>query len=380
MTRSPQPLQVLHVGKRYPPEPGGMERVVQQLCEGEGARCETRALVSNRSGSTVQDTVNGIGVTRVGSLGHIGSVGVCPTFPVWLRRLHGDVNVIHEPNPLAVCSYLVAQPRGRLVVWFHAEVVRPAWKYRLLYRRWHRRILNRADRVIVASPRVRDQARELAAVKSKCRVIPYGIDPNDFVCTRSIRQRLETIRARYGADPVVLFVGRLVPYKGVEVLIDALVKSDATAVLIGDGPLRTDLERRARSLGLGNRVVFRGEVDETELVAWYHRCDLLVLPSVTKAEAFGLVQIEAMACRKPVVSTDLPSGVPWVNRHGETGLVVPPGDVAALEHAITTVLADDRERRAMGERGRRRVDEEFTIDRMVRETTALYEELVSHGG
>jgi rhamnosyl/mannosyltransferase len=102
-----------------------------------------------------------------------------------------------------------------------------------------------------------------------------------------------------------------------------------------------------------------------------------VLPSVSRNEAFGVVQLEAMACGKPVVSTNLPSGVPWVNRHGETGFVVPPGDVVALRDALARLLDDPELRDRMGMRGREMVMTEFTLERMASRTTALYHAILS---
>jgi rhamnosyl/mannosyltransferase len=104
---------------------------------------------------------------------------------------------------------------------------------------------------------------------------------------------------------------------------------------------------------------------------------MLVLPSVTHAEAFGMVQIEAMACGKPVISTNLPSGVPWVNQHGETGLVVTPGDAAALGEAIATLAGNEPMRQRMGLAARRRVEREFTAVRMAERTVALYHEVAA---
>ena len=124
--------------------------------------------------------------------------------------------------------------------------------------------------------------------------------------------------------------------------------------------------------------MFAGEVAAAELDALYYACDVLVLPSVSRNEAFGIVQIEAMACGKPVVSTDLPcSGVPWVNRHEETGLVVPPGDVAALRAALGRLLDDPELRSTLGRRGQQRAMTEFTSECMVHRTIDLYRQIVS---
>jgi rhamnosyl/mannosyltransferase len=169
----------------------------------------------------------------------------------------------------------------------------------------------------------------------------------------------------------------MVPYKGLDVLVRAFANVDATAILVGDGPTRSSVEGLARDTGVGGRVVFAGRVDDDEMVALYQACDAFVLPSVTRAEAFGVVQLEAMAAGRPVVSTALPSGVPWVNQDEVTGLVVPPGDAGALTAALTRLLRDEALRVRMGQAGQARVAAEFTVARMVAATTALYHRLVA---
>ena len=367
-------IRVLHVGKFYPPVPGGIERVVQLLCENERPEVDSRVLVANLRRATVREQPAGVPVTRVMSLGRIGSVGVCPTMPYWLRRLNGDLLVVHEPNPVALVSVVLARPRAGVLVWFHSEVVRPRWKYRLLYRPFLRAVLRRAARIVVASPAVMRHAVELQDFRDKCVVIPYGVDTQRMVATDEVRARADALRARH-QTPILLFVGRLVPYKGVDVLLRALSGIEATTLLVGDGPLRSTLETQARALGL-LRVRFLGRVSDTELTALYHAADLFVLPSVTQAEAFGVVQLEAMACGVPVVSTNLPSGVPWVNQHDRTGLVVPPGDADGLRRALHALLTDRPRRRELGRYARERVVREFSLTRMAHLTTALYREVL----
>jgi lipopolysaccharide/colanic/teichoic acid biosynthesis glycosyltransferase len=124
-------------------------------------------------------------------------------------------------------------------------------------------------------------------------------------------------------------------------------------------------------------VTFAGSVPDDTVAAWYAACDLLVLPSVTRAEAFGLVQLEAMARGKPVISTKLPTGVPWVNQDGVTGLVVPPGDVGALHEALRRVTADESLRLTLGCAARARFLEHFTQHRMAERTAGIYEAVAS---
>jgi glycosyltransferase involved in cell wall biosynthesis len=370
-----QRTSVLHVGKFYPPAAGGMERVVQLLCEGEQETTDSRVLVANTRPGTVRETWSGIDVTRVSSIGAIGSVGVCPMFPFELARAARDVTVIHEPNPLALVSDWVGAQNGPLVVWFHSEVIRPRWKYRLLYRPLLRRVLRRASRIVVSSPNLAEHAAELQDFREKCVVIPFGIDVERVKRTALIDSKVMDIAARF-PGPRVLFVGRLVEYKGVEYLIRAMQDVNATALIVGDGHLRASLEALARTTDIKKRIHFLGHLTDDDVIAHLHACDVFVLPSITRAETFGVVQLEAMACGKPVVSTNLPTGVPWVNRDGETGLVVGPADASALAAALNRIAEDSDVRQRMGEAARRRIHEHFTADRMTRESASLYRDVV----
>jgi lipopolysaccharide/colanic/teichoic acid biosynthesis glycosyltransferase len=279
------------------------------------------------------------------------------------------VVVIHEPNPLALLSYWLVRPPGPLVIWFHSQVLPHRWFYRFYgpLLRWG---LRRADAIVVSSPRLIAHAPELAPHRDKCAVVPFGVAPEEFVLTPALQTAARRARERYGT-PLLLFVGRLVPYKGVDVFLRALCRLDASAVIVGSGPLEPTLRRLAHSLGIGEQVHFVGELPDDELRALYHACDAFVLPSVAPNEAFGVVQLEAMACAKPVVSTDLPTGVPWVNRDGETGLVVPPRDPRALRAALARLLDDPLLREKLGRQGWRRVHDEFTVERMVDRFTEL---------
>ena len=369
-------MRVTHLGKFYPPVPGGMERVLQSLCEGERALgLDSRALVVGTSTRTTDERVGDVPVVRAGSALRVGSVSLSPALVQRLRRLDADVLVLHEPNPMALLAYAIVRPRQPLVVWYHSEVIRPRWRYRAFYHPFLSFALRRASRIVVSSPALAASAAALEAYQDRTVVIPFGLSepsraaPGGSASVAAVRRQCD--------GPVALFVGRLVPYKGVEVLLAALSGTGATAVIVGDGPLRTHLEGRARDLGVAERVFFLGSLDEDSLSAWYSACDLFVLPSITAAEAFGLVQLEAMARGKPVVSTRVRSGVPWVNQDGVTGLTVPPGDVAALREAVGRLATDAALRRRMGEAARERFLSTFTRHRMVEQTAALYTEVAA---
>jgi rhamnosyl/mannosyltransferase len=154
---------------------------------------------------------------------------------------------------------------------------------------------------------------------------------------------------------------------------------DAVLAIVGDGPMRRQLELTARENGVSDRVHVLGQLDDAELAGAYRAADLFVFPSLAESEAFGLAQLEAMASGVPVINTALRSGVPFVSRDGETGLTVPPADPKALAAAIRSLLAAPERRRAMGEAARQRVAEDFSKEKMSSKTLALYEELLRSG-
>src|ERR1019366_244956 len=155
-------------------------------------------------------------------------------------------------------------------------------------------------------------------------------DISQFDATEEVLAKAAAIRARFRNRPLLLGVGRLIYYKGFEHAIRAMANIDAALVLVGRGPLRASLEQLAREAGVAERVHFVGEVHNHELTPWYHACDLYVLPSTLKSEAFAIVQLEAMACGRRIVNTAIQgSGVPFVSRNGESGLTVPPSDAGA---------------------------------------------------
>lgn len=370
-------MKVLQLGKFYPPVHGGMETVLALLCERTASQVQNRVLVANSRCQTVRERRGGIDVERVAALTRIGAVAVCPTLPYALARAQPDLIVLHEPNPMALLAYFLARPDAPLIVWFHSEVIRPSWRYRLFYRPFLRFALSRAARIIVSSPTLAASAPQLQEWRSKCTVVPYGVEARDGQPPGQLAARVRDIREREDR-PILLFAGRLVPYKGVDVLLEAMRGLDAVALIVGQGPKLSDLQRNARALGVDDRVRFLGSVTDAELAALYGACDVFVLPSVTRQEAFGVVQLEAMAAGKPVVSTDLGTGVAWVNQHGETGLVVPPRDPDALRTAIGRLLGDPALRMSLGDGAARRWKASFTVERMIAATLTVYDEVMAH--
>ena len=244
------------------------------------------------------------------------------------------------------------------------------WLYRCLLLR----ILGKTDRIIVTSPNYMESSRYLQSVSKKCEVIPLGIDWRPF--RRVNEEETKTLRERYGT-PLLLFVGRLRYYKGLDFLLQAMVSIPVNLVIVGTGPEEASCRALARRLGISHRVFFAGDVTQQDLPSYYRACDLFVLPASHRSEAFGLVQLEAMAAGVPVICTELRTGTSFVNRDGQTGLVVPPRDPDALCGAIQQLLSDSERRKQMGRAGTLRVQSEFSKERMCQRTVELYRSLMA---
>jgi glycosyltransferase involved in cell wall biosynthesis len=371
-------LRVLHTGKFYPPHHGGMESILADLCIGTAAEWDVRVVVAGDEPRTVAERLDGIGVVRVATWGAAGPVPICPTLPFHIWRQAADCVVLHEPNPLAALTLFSRTPGRRLVIWHHSDVLRPAWAvrpYALLQRVLYRRA---ACAVFATPPMAQRSAARLRA--NRVAVIPYGIDIRRHGTLSADQAALVQYLRAAAPGPRILFVGRLVYYKGLEVLFRAMRGCPGRVWIVGEGPLRESLQALVVDLGLSDRVAFMSGVSTQALVAYYHAADIFVLPSTEITEAFGLVQVEAMAAGCPVVSTALPTGVPWVNQDGVTGLIVPPRDVEALAGAIRRLGDDPGLRRRMGEAARTRAQEQFSRERMVRDFKALVENVVSGAG
>jgi len=152
---------------------------------------------------------------------------------------------------------------------------------------------------------------------------------------------------------------------------------EADLLLGGRGPTTKGLKSLAEELGLLKRVHFLGRIPERDLPAHYHACDVFCMPSIEKSEAFGIVQIEAMACGKPVVCCELNNGVTVVNQHQVTGLVVPPAKPHPLAAALARLLRDPEEAQRMGTAGSMRVRAHYSIPSMCEKTIAVYRQVLA---
>lgn len=366
-------LKVLHVGKFYPPYPGGIESHLQTLCEELSKSIEVEVLVASDRWRSERSTQSGVEVVRLATALMLHGTPIVPLMAREMRRARPDVVHLHFPNPMAALACLMSRLDVPIVVTWHSDVVRQR-RAAAAFAPLLSLLLRRCSAIIVGSTAYIETSAVLSSRRELCRVIPFGIRADAF--EHPDAARVAELRRRYG-ERIVLGVGRLIYYKGFENLVRAMAGVRATALIAGDGPLGGTLADEAGRLGVADRVVLLGRVNDADLKACYHACDVFALPSVERSEAFGIVQLEAMACGKPVVNTRLDSAVPHVSLDGLTGLTVPPGDPAALAAALDALLDDPARRAAMGAAARQRVREEFSAGLMARRTLEVYREVVA---
>lgn len=373
-------VRILHIGKYYTPERGGIERYTQALaewCVADGNAVSV--LVHQRPGRwrATQEILNGVDVRRAGCIAAPVYTPLSPGFPYALARalseFKPDVLHLHFPNPS--CFAALLSPAARRLPWvvhWHADVPPDSrdWRLRVAYRAYRpfeQATLARARAIVATSQPYLDASAALADWHAKTSVIPLGI---------SEAEALDATIDPWPANPGLrlLAVGRLSPYKGFDVLIDALTRIEgASLLLVGLGECEAALRAQARARGVEARIAFAGDLDDQALAAAYASADAFVLPSLDRGEAFGLVLLEAMRAGLAVVASAIPgSGVGFVVVDGETGLLAAPGDAQALAIAIGK-LRDIGLRTRLGEAGRNRWRDRFTLDASARRMLSLYE-------
>ena len=350
-----------------------MEAHVHDLAVRQAGAAHVRVIAANSARRHERCVMEGVCIERVARIATLASMPVCPGLAIAIRRSPADIVHIHLPNPGAALAFLLSGHTGEVVITHHADTTG-----RLFLRQFSdpfvRLLMRRASRITVSSARYLDTSSELAPFRNKCCVVPHGIDIQHALRTDSAVVR--ALRQQFG-DRLILAVGRLVPYKGFDILFRAMKHVDAKLILIGTGPQHAALASLAESEGVKEKITMLGHVEC--IGSYFSAASIFVLPSVTRAEAFGLVQLEAMAAGLAIINTDIDSGVPEVSIHGKTGITVRAGEIFALSEGINMLLERKDLRDQFGEAAKARVHSEYTADLMADRTMSIYSEVLGFG-
>jgi glycosyltransferase involved in cell wall biosynthesis len=370
-------MRILHAYKGFWPDvEGGVASAIAAACSTDSPDISSSVLVARGSAGfgRVYD-FNDAKIDAVASLGTFLSMPVAPAFPIALslasRRV--DVVALHLPFPLNNVGVIGIPDRVGLVVHWHSEIHGRRFLARGFAPLVHK-TLDRADRIIVSDEAILENSALLRPHRAKCEIVPFGVDPKKWQLTDDAqRARASELQRRY--PRLIAAVGRLVPYKGFDILLRALTQVDAHLIIIGTGPKRKPLERLAAELGISDRVTFVGHLSNDDLKIYLSAARLFAFPSITDAETFGISQLEAMAVGLPIVNTSLATAVPRIARDGIEALTVPPGNPQALAAALTRLLDDEATAKRMGAAGSARVQDQFLETRFVAHLHSIYREV-----
>ena len=378
-------MKILQIGKFYPII-GGVEKVMRDLTEGisaRGIRCDM--LCALLPGSEIEQIdkkrARHIGKNLIIELNENGKI-ICvpaikkvkatmlsPAMLSYLKRHCNEYDIvhIHHPDPMAALALKLSGYKGKVILHYHSDILSQK-KLLKLYKPLQSWLLKRADKIVGTTPVYIKESPFLKNYQQKCTYVPIGIEPVVYS-----EEEAEKIRNKFGNKKIILSIGRLVPYKGYEYLIEAAkyLTDEYHLVIGGGGPLKDELQAKIEQLGLENKVTLAGYIDYKDLPAYFGACHIFVLSSVMKTEAFGIVQIEAMSCSKPIVATKIEgSGVSWVNKEGESGLNVPPMIAESLTNAIFAV---DKEYNKYSVGAKERFNSVFTYSQMIDNILKIYE-------
>jgi glycosyltransferase involved in cell wall biosynthesis len=352
-----------------------METHLYNLAECLGKRVDLDVVVYTQTGQSSVEERENFRLHRLSIQANIAGQPISLKLPAYLRNFPADIIHVHHPNPYALLAYRLSRHPGKLVVTYHSDIVRQRLLGALitptLDRVWRKTSAFSAN----SAPFV-ESSPVLRRYRERVHVVPHGIEPSPYL--QSDTAESLKLRATHGT-PLFLCVGRCVGYKGFVYAIEAmelLQKADMQAhlIIVGAGPLYVELRSKVRQLGLENSITMPGRVENT--LPYYQAADVFVFPSCESNETLGLVQVEAMMCGKPVINTALPTGVPHVSLHNETGLTVPPKESCALAEAMMRLIKDSALRCQMGEAARTRALREYTAEKSAELTYAIYEQIL----
>jgi glycosyltransferase involved in cell wall biosynthesis len=376
-------MKVVQVTPYFMPHIGGVESHVLELSKMLKKRGhEVTVLTALLKGTKPEEEVEGINVLREKPMLTAYTTPVTSSFKRTVARL--DADVVHAHTPPPVSAYYASKGCGRagipFVLTYHCDPILSGVVGRMLLALYKRTIgpstLKRTDELILTTESYDATSRVTWNYESK--IIPNAVDIDTYnpkVSGADVRKRMGML----DGQSLVLFVGRLVPHKGVQYLVRAagLIKTDEIRVVVcGDGPLLGGLKDEVKRLGLEKKVTFVGKVPYKELPGYFSACDIFCLPSTSRLEAFGIAALEAMATARPVVVSDIP-GVREVIQDGKQGFIAKACSPEDIAEKITLLHEDPAARKRMGDLARRTVEEKYSWDRIVERVEEVYKEAIS---
>jgi rhamnosyl/mannosyltransferase len=365
-------MKILQINKLYHPTIGGIETIVKIIAEelNKSEAYTVDVLACQRKGKRSEEIINKTKVYRAASWGKLLGMPISlDFFRIFFKIRHNyDLIIIHYPFPLAALVSLFI-PSKKLYIYYHSDIIRQR-KYLLPFLPFINYSLSNAKKIIVASNNLKNHSPFLKKRATKCQVVPFGLDINyhetDYITAQQIK-------LQYAPQTnLILAVGRLVYYKGFQYAIQAMTDIDAKLLIIGEGPQKAELDKLIAKYQLQEKVQIIPP--QASLKPFFLACDIFLFPSTERSEAFGLVQLEAMAAGKAVINTQLHTGVEEVSVDGISGISVEPKNVQALNQAIKTLIDNPDLNQTYGANARKRYEDLYTLEIFIQKIKKVLEE------
>ncbi|MGI9328484.1 MAG: glycosyltransferase [Pseudomonadales bacterium] len=367
-------MRILHVYRTYFPDTqGGLEETIRQICTNtQSLGVEARVLSLSRHplpqkvSRPEAEVIRANLTIEIASCGmSVESIGMFREQATWADVIH-----YHFPWPFGDLLHFCTPGHKPSLVTYHSDILRQR-VLRALYRPLMKRFLASVDAIACTSPNYFATSDVLLDYEKKTEIIPIGLDEQTY--PQPSPELKQAVRDKYG-DSYFLFVGVLRYYKGLHILLDALVDAPYRVIIVGSGPTEAELKQQAKQLNLTN-VVFAGHVTDAEKVALFEQCRAVVFPSYLRTEAFGVTLLEGAMFGRPLISTEVGSGTSHVNSHETTGLVVTPGSSQELRSALDKLYFDRDLAESMGKAARNRFQKHFTGQLMGERYVKVYKRL-----
>lgn len=384
-------MKLLVVAPYFYPKIGGMENYAWNISKGlkEKHGWDVVVITSNHLEKKLKiENINGIRIYRLPALFKISNT---PINPIWFFKINSIIkpekpDIINGHTPVPFIADLAALSAYRysipFILTYQNDLVKDNLLGNLIINLYYMslgKLTGKIVRIIIATSRIyAEKSFYLKNYLDKVKIIPPGVDI-DFI--NSVKLSAD-LKKKYIGKKVVLFVGQLDrthAHKGLNYLIESIsiVKKSMDNVkllVIGKGDMIDEYRNQTQDLGIGDDVEFKENVDNKQLIEYYKLSDVVVLPSTTDSEGFGMVLIEAGACKKPVIGSNI-GGISGVIKHNETGLLVDPKNLRKLTHAINQILSNPKLAKKLGENGFKLISKEFIWPKRVEQTYSILKEL-----
>lgn len=366
-------MKILQLGKFYPIR-GGVEKVMYDLMLGLS---ESQIQCDMLCASTEDYPAGEIDLNSFAKLYIVptkvkfAATMLAPSMIPKLKKIakNYDIIHIHHPDPMAALALYLSGYKGKVILHWHSDIMKQKSLLKIYHplQSW---LIRRADKIVGTTPVYVDQSSFLQSVKHKLDYIPIGVKP-----IQANQDLVHQILNKYHGKFLVFSLGRLVEYKGFEYLIKSarFLMDNVQIIIGGKGPLHDYLKDLINQYQVQDKVELLGFISDEDAYAYFVACNTFVLSSIWKTEAFGIVQIEAMSCAKPIITTDiLGSGVNWVNKNNVSGIVVPTCDEESIANAVNSLISSDTLCDKLAKGSFERYNNLFTSQSMVEKCLQVY--------